>query len=558
MPSTYSPDLRIELIANGEQSGTWGTTTNTNLGTVIEDAIAALASVSVTSANQALTALNGAVDQARCAALSLTTTTAANFAVYVPPVPKLYVVTNPSGYTATVYASTVLGNTTAAGAGVAIPTGKSVLLRIDTTASPTINVVEQLNHVVGAFSTGGDYTANGLISVPNSAFFGTAQTATISVAAPSIVTVAAAPPSGTAIVFSTAGTLPTGITAGTTYYVSKINATTFNFSASSSLTPLVAVTVAGVGTQTVNAVSLAITPPSASNNNQLATTEFVTSKIATIPISATNWTVDETTATQTASITIATPAVVTVTTAPANNTAVSFSTTGALPTGITANAPYYVYNRTSTTYNLSTTAGVAQTATITAGATFTGSISGTTLTVTAVTGGVINVGQVISGTGITGGTSITALGTGAGGLGTYTVSVSQTVASTTITAVATPGVITVATAPANNDQVVFSTTGTLPTGITAGTAYYVVNRTSTTFQISATSGGTAINTSGFSQTGTHTATSYTLVNTSGTQSGVQTETTSKLNFKYKTLSRMSIDLGGNAIFTGNVTAFGTP
>jgi hypothetical protein len=249
---------------------------------------------------------------------------------------------------------------------------------------------------------------------------------------------------------------------------------------------------------------------------------------------------------------------VTVTTAPANNTAVSFSTTGALPTGITANAPYYVYNRTSTTYNLSTTAGVAQTATITAGATFTGSISGTTLTVTAVTGGVINVGQVISGTGITGGTSITALGTGAGGLGTYTVSVSQTVASTTITAVATPGVITVATAPANNDQVVFSTTGTLPTGITAGTAYYVVNRTSTTFQISATSGGTAINTSGFSQTGTHTATSYTLVNTSGTQSGVQTETTSKLNFKYKTLSRMSIDLGGNAIFTGNVTAFGTP
>ncbi len=40
MPSTYSPDLRIELIANGEQSGTWGTTTNTNLGTLIEDAIA--------------------------------------------------------------------------------------------------------------------------------------------------------------------------------------------------------------------------------------------------------------------------------------------------------------------------------------------------------------------------------------------------------------------------------------------------------------------------------------------------------------------------------------
>jgi len=112
MPSTYSPDLRIELIATGEQSGTWGITTNSNLGTVLEDAISALASVSVTTANQALTALNGSADQARCAALSLTTTTAANFAVYVPPVTKLYVVTNPSGYTATVYCSTVIGNTT--------------------------------------------------------------------------------------------------------------------------------------------------------------------------------------------------------------------------------------------------------------------------------------------------------------------------------------------------------------------------------------------------------------------------------------------------------------
>jgi hypothetical protein len=160
MPSTYSTDLRIELIANGEQSGTWGSTTNTNLGTLIEDAIAGQASVSVTSADQALTAQNGAADQARCAALSLTTTTGANFAVYVPPVTKLYVVTNPSGYTATVYASTVLGNTTAAGAGVAIPTGKSVLLRSDGT-----NIVEQLSHVVGAFSVGGALAVTGNATV---------------------------------------------------------------------------------------------------------------------------------------------------------------------------------------------------------------------------------------------------------------------------------------------------------------------------------------------------------------------------------------------------------
>lgn len=64
----------------------------------------------------------------------------------------------------------------------------------------------------------------------------------------------------------------------------------------------------------------------------------------------------------------------------------------------------------------------------------TGSISGTTLTVTAVTSGALRVGLALSGTGITAGTTITALGTGTGGAGTYTVSASQTVSSTTITA----------------------------------------------------------------------------------------------------------------------------
>lgn len=65
----------------------------------------------------------------------------------------------------------------------------------------------------------------------------------------------------------------------------------------------------------------------------------------------------------------------------------------------------------------------------------TGSISTTTLTVSALTSGQLSVGSEISGTGITAGTYITALGTGLGGTGTYTVSASQTVSSTTITAV---------------------------------------------------------------------------------------------------------------------------
>jgi hypothetical protein len=70
------------------------------------------------------------------------------------------------------------------------------------------------------------------------------------------------------------------------------------------------------------------------------------------------------------------------------------------------------------------------------GAIFTGSISGTTLTVTSISSGAIAIGQTISGTGVSSGTTIVAFGTGAGGnvneTGTYTVNINQTVASTTI------------------------------------------------------------------------------------------------------------------------------
>lgn len=68
------------------------------------------------------------------------------------------------------------------------------------------------------------------------------------------------------------------------------------------------------------------------------------------------------------------------------------------------------------------------------GASVTGAIAGTTLTVSAVGSGTLAVGDTITGTGVLPDTTITALGTGTGGTGTYTVSQSQTVSSTTITA----------------------------------------------------------------------------------------------------------------------------
>jgi hypothetical protein len=89
------------------------------------------------------------------------------------------------------------------------------------------------------------------------------------------------------------------------------------------------------------------------------------------------------------------------------------------------------------TYTVSDSQTVASTQinTTAAPAIVTGDISTTTLTVSAVTSGVLQIGQTIEGSGVTDGTIITAFGSGTGGVGTYTVSASQTVASTTIFAI---------------------------------------------------------------------------------------------------------------------------
>jgi hypothetical protein len=142
MPSSYSTDLRIEIIQTGEQSGTWGTTTNTNLGTIIEDAISGMAAITTGTSPYTLTTVNGAADEARCAALQLATTTGANFIVNVPAVTKLYVVSNVD----LTYSVTVK---TPSGSGVVVPAGRTALLRCNGT-----NVIEQLNYIAGGLTLG--------------------------------------------------------------------------------------------------------------------------------------------------------------------------------------------------------------------------------------------------------------------------------------------------------------------------------------------------------------------------------------------------------------------
>ena len=108
MPSTYSPSLKLELIADGEQPGTWGQTTNTNLGTLLEQAITGVQSIVMTNADYTLTDLNGLSDEARNAVLVVTGTNTASRKVVAPLVNKQYIVINNTtgGYPITIGAST--------------------------------------------------------------------------------------------------------------------------------------------------------------------------------------------------------------------------------------------------------------------------------------------------------------------------------------------------------------------------------------------------------------------------------------------------------------------
>ena len=68
MPSTYANNLRLENIANGEQSGSWGDTTNKNICSLLVDSITAVTEINITgSSNYVLSANAGTTDQARTA-----------------------------------------------------------------------------------------------------------------------------------------------------------------------------------------------------------------------------------------------------------------------------------------------------------------------------------------------------------------------------------------------------------------------------------------------------------------------------------------------------------
>ena len=130
MASTYSDRLRIELMAAGDQSGTWGDTTNTNLGTLIEESIAGVASVVMaTDTDYTLTANNGSTDEARQMILSVTSgvSLTATRNVIVPSKEKLYVVYNNTSGSQSILVKT------SGGTGITIPNGKVSIVFCDAT-----------------------------------------------------------------------------------------------------------------------------------------------------------------------------------------------------------------------------------------------------------------------------------------------------------------------------------------------------------------------------------------------------------------------------------------
>jgi len=120
MASTYS-NLGIELIGAGEQTGTWGTTTNTNLGTLIDQAIGGYTTVACTTGTDTtITIPNGATGVARNMTIQLSGTGGASTNLIVPTNTKLYFIYNNASGAVTVKVS---GQT-----GVSVPAAAKMIL----------------------------------------------------------------------------------------------------------------------------------------------------------------------------------------------------------------------------------------------------------------------------------------------------------------------------------------------------------------------------------------------------------------------------------------------
>ena len=168
MSSTYTSSLQIQQIGNGEQSGTWGTTTNTNMA-LVDQAVAGAVTITMSNANRTLTQTNGTSDEARNMVLEVVGTNSGVYQIIVPygtggagTGSKMYLVSNNTtgGYAITIgYAS---------GSTVSIPNGYIATVFGDGTNFFSANTTS-----AGAFNVNGTLTASGVADVGNLSVGGT-------------------------------------------------------------------------------------------------------------------------------------------------------------------------------------------------------------------------------------------------------------------------------------------------------------------------------------------------------------------------------------------------
>ena len=130
MASTYSSDLKLELMTTGEKSGTWGTITNTNLQQ-LEQAVSGYIAIAVGPSDVALALSNGAVSNGKNFYMKLTGTLTGNRIVTMPDsAERVFVVEDATARSSSNYTLTVK---TVSGTGIALPVGSTSLLYSDGT-----------------------------------------------------------------------------------------------------------------------------------------------------------------------------------------------------------------------------------------------------------------------------------------------------------------------------------------------------------------------------------------------------------------------------------------
>lgn len=373
MATTYNNNLRIAEIGTGDQAGVWGVTTNYNLATLLTEAITGVVSVTVSGLNQALTALDGVTDQARQAVLLLGGTPVGAFTLYVPPVDKLYVIKNSTGQTATISASTAANGTTpTGGTTITIPDGYTMLLFCDGT-----NIAGGIDRITGNLlvSGNGEFSGTGSLKVPTgntvqragegiryNTTFGQYEGFDLNTSVWSSIGGGATGSSGNQVFYENDQAVTASYTIPTNKYASTTGPMTVD-----SVSFIGAINNGGILAGTVLTVD-----PEASFTASIAGNVMTVSAVGPGTIGIGQY---------------------------INGTDVQPSTK-------------IISQLTGTPGDIGTyEVNVAQTVTST--------------TITTITSGIIYIGTVLSGVGVTAGTTVTAFGTGNGGAGTYTVNISQ-------------------------------------------------------------------------------------------------------------------------------------